>query len=136
MPVAAPLRAVGAVSVRRTATGWRIWARTRVDATDLHLAGHFPGAAIYPGVFVIESIRQAVCTGLGTVSGDGRRVVAVSSARFLAPLVPGDVFVLDITVQPTGEGTLAIAAAAVREHDDVRVAAVRLQLCAGEAGGA
>lgn len=135
MSVAAPLRAVGAVSARLTATGWRIGARTRVDATDPHLAGHFPGAAIYPGVFVIESIRQAVCTGLGTGCGGGSRVAAVSSARFLAPLVPGDVFVLDITVQPTGEGTFAVAAVAVREHDDVRVAEVRLQVCPGEADG-
>jgi len=46
-----------------------------VDAADPHLASHFPGALIYPGVFVIESVRQAVGTGLGVACGAGSRVV-------------------------------------------------------------
>lgn len=136
MPLAAPLRAVDEVSVRRTADGWRIRARTLVDAADPHLAGHFPGAAIYPGVFVIESVRQAVGAGLGIGRGAGSRVVALDSARFLAPLVPGDVFVLDATARPDGAGLVTVAAVAVREGDDVRVAEVRLRVSTGEAGGA
>jgi 3-hydroxyacyl-[acyl-carrier-protein] dehydratase len=102
----APLRAVDAMRVReagRTATAVK-----RVVADDPYLAGHFPGAPVYPGVFVVESARQAVAGLLGTPV----TLVAVVEARFTAPLRPGDLLCLDVECEPADGGPVRARARA------------------------
>lgn len=58
-----------------------------------YLAGHYPGSLIYPGVFVIETITQAVRVLVDSVQPTGNprvRLTAVPVARFFAPVVAGD----------------------------------------------
>ena len=110
--------------------GWLVRADKRVDPADPHLAGHFPNLVIYPGVFIVESAYQA---GLA-VLGAGAALAEVRSARFLAPLTAGQVFDLEATVTPAGDGAYAVDATATRAGQ--RVARVRLLMRAGGAGDA
>lgn len=101
---AAPLRAVDNVSCVEDDGGWVVETSTRIDARDPHLQAHFPGFTIFPGVFILESLRQAVasaCGGHGDV-----RVSAIRSIQYFAPLFPGDVLTLSATLTRTSDGAI------------------------------
>ena len=102
MTAAAPLTATDTLTARRDGPGVAIEARKRVDPDELYLRGHFPGFVIYPGVFLIESLDQAVRQGFAQLGFAPPRLVSVDSARFLAPLLAGDEFTLQVSVGPPG----------------------------------
>jgi 3-hydroxymyristoyl/3-hydroxydecanoyl-(acyl carrier protein) dehydratase len=110
--VVVPFPAVDEVVAARGAHEWVIRARKVITDQDPYLAGHFPNATIYPGVFVIESLRQAVSEGLGAVCD----IMSVRSARFLMPLVSGDTLVLNTVAASLGDGMLAVTAEATIGH--------------------
>ena len=60
------------------------------------LAGHYPGAPIVPGVCVLELVHQTV-RQIAERRGIAAWLTAITSARFLHPVQPGEV--LDITVE-------------------------------------
>lgn len=88
---AAPLTAVD--SCERVPGGVR--ARLAIRSDEEALAGHFPGLPIFPGVFILESVLQA----LSTAYERPVRLRELRSVRFLAPLLPGDELTLDISVE-------------------------------------
>jgi 3-hydroxyacyl-[acyl-carrier-protein] dehydratase len=90
LAVPAPLRAVDGVRVEHGPDGPVLYAHKAITATDPYLVGHFPAVTIYPGVFIVESVRQAVLYGFGESLGPALELTAVRSARFVAALVPGD----------------------------------------------
>jgi 3-hydroxyacyl-[acyl-carrier-protein] dehydratase len=95
---AAPL--VALARFRTENNGLRIVARMPVDPADAHLAGHFPGMPIYPGVFVIETLAQAMAAAV-----PGRpRLRSVVSARFQAALLGGDELELTADLTATTDG--------------------------------
>jgi len=61
-------------------------ARLALD-DDAPFAGHYPGEPILPGSLLVEALFQAAGSALG---GDWR-LAEICSARFQAPLLPGDV---------------------------------------------
>src|SRR4051794_22872441 len=83
---ATPLTIVDAVDVTREGDAVTISATRVVDDTDSHLRAHFPELTIFPGVFLIEALRQAVKLA---VDHDAE-IAEVQSVRFLAPLLRGD----------------------------------------------
>lgn len=48
------------------------------------LSGHFPGHPIVPGVVLLDE-------ALALIAPDGNRAVAVTSAKFTVPVLPGQV---------------------------------------------
>lgn len=102
-PYAAPLRAVDDVHVDRLGDRLTIRARLAVDPTEL--VGHFPGLPVYPGVYVLESLAQAV----GFTVRQPLRLTTVHSVRFLAPLFGGDELHLAIEAEPVDEGWRTVA---------------------------
>ncbi|WP_422768921.1 hypothetical protein ACN28C_19190 [Plantactinospora sp. WMMC1484] len=98
---AAPLRAIDAVSAERAAAGFAISARLDIGRVDLR--GHFPGMPVYPGVFTLESIVQAVAAGTDVPLS----LREIHSGRFLGALLPGDTLVLRIDVEPAADGWAA-----------------------------
>lgn len=94
-------------------------ARKQVVATDPYLAGHFPGNIIFPAVFILEGVRQAVAGALAAPAGE---VAALRSLRMHRSLAPGDELHLDLEVRP-----LASGAGNARRYD-VRAVAT----CGGE----
>lgn len=87
-PRAVPLVGVDRVDVLSST---ELRAYKRITAEDAYLEGHYPDFTIYPGVFIIDSVRQAVAVLVERTHGEGADVelVAVKSVRFTAPLLPG-----------------------------------------------
>lgn len=63
-------------------------------------AGHYPGAPIFPGTFLIEALFQAV----GTAIGEDVRVEQIVACRFRSPLLPGDALSAHFVVKDAGPG--------------------------------
>ena len=85
-------------------------------------AGHFPGAPIVPGVFLIESVRVAAERSCRA----SLRIAAVVDAKFLAPVLPDAEIVLAGTIVPDGD---ALRCDSVARLDGVIVAKLLLRLC-------
>jgi 3-hydroxyacyl-[acyl-carrier-protein] dehydratase len=129
---AAPLRAVDQWHAVRSPSGLTITARVAVRADDPNLRGHFPGLPIFPGVFIIETVCQAM-TLAGAGGPRGRLVLrAVRSARFLAPAVAGDELVVDISAARSAEGEWDVRAEASR-GDGSAAARIRAVFATAEA---
>jgi 3-hydroxyacyl-[acyl-carrier-protein] dehydratase len=106
-PFAAPAGLVDAVAVEPDGAGYTVTARHTVRADDPNLAGHFPGNPIFPGVFVLEFLEQAVSRVVGDLGGPPVRLVGIRSVRFLAPATPGDELTLALALSRTDDGWLA-----------------------------
>ncbi len=80
----------------------RALAIKNVTINEPQFQGHFPTQAVMPGVFIIESMAQTaavlVVYTLGAES-EGKLVyfMAIDSARFRRPIVPGDVMHVHVT---------------------------------------
>lgn len=133
-PHASPL--VGALQVRERGDG-RLLASMTVDPAEPVLAGHFPGFAIFPGVCLVECAHQSALLALAADTPLRPVLAAVESARFLAPVFPGDEVWVETATQPHDEGWRCSARLTVRRpgQDGQRDAAkVRLRYCSGIGG--
>ncbi|MEU4744024.1 hypothetical protein AB0G02_26645 [Actinosynnema sp. NPDC023658] len=124
---AAPLTAVDRVEVL---PGKGVRAEKDVVAHDPYLAGHYPHFTIYPGVFTIESVHQAVRRMVAAERGDGVRteIDTIVSVSLSAPLLPGDVLRVQADRVPTAEDDLVRVKALCRRSDDVVAAKMTLVL--------
>jgi 3-hydroxymyristoyl/3-hydroxydecanoyl-(acyl carrier protein) dehydratase len=59
------------------------------------IPGHFPDHPIVPGVVLLTELLHAVKRALGPTV----RVVNIASAKFTAPLHPGEPFMIQLAVQ-------------------------------------
>ena len=60
------------------------------------LAGHFPGQPLVPAVVLLDFAARA----LGEALGRRVRITAVPQAKFLNPLRPGELFSVELTLDP------------------------------------
>lgn len=72
----------------------RITTRKSIAGNEPFFVGHYPHHPIYPGVFIVEAVQQAVQRH-AAMYGYYARLTEVRSTRFLAPLQPGDVLESD-----------------------------------------
>lgn len=122
-PFAAPLLGVDEVRVARTGDLLVVHASKRIRAGDPYLEGHFPSLVIYPGVFIVETLRQAVALAVGGPA----EVTRLRSVRFLAPLFEHDTLRLEATVRSGPGRALAVEARSFR-GDGREAARLRLEL--------
>ncbi|WP_367140677.1 MULTISPECIES: 3-hydroxyacyl-ACP dehydratase FabZ family protein [Streptomyces] len=80
----------------RSPDGTQAAVRLAVDLGASHMSGHYPGHPILPGVVVMDWVAQAV----DALHGGGLRLRRVERARFIRPLLPGDVLELTVRVLP------------------------------------
>jgi 3-hydroxyacyl-[acyl-carrier-protein] dehydratase len=99
---AAPIAAVDVWYRDRGPDELSVTVRVAVRGDEPNLRGHFPGLAIYPGVFVIETLSQAMALTVRTERDPVLR--RIDSVRFLAPLLDGDVLTLAVLAAPDGDG--------------------------------
>jgi len=86
-------------------SGERIKGVKYISHNEPGLQGHFPDEPIFPGVLIIETMTQF--SGL-CIEGQDRGVLSsVDGAKFLKPVVPGDMLIVESTVT-TQFGTLAL----------------------------
>jgi 3-hydroxyacyl-[acyl-carrier-protein] dehydratase len=108
----------------------RLTARVGVHGDDPNLRGHFPGLAIFPGIFILESLCQLMARAFATPDGSLPVLRTLRSVRFLAPLLDGDELSLQASVTPTADGW---SVKAVGSRLDGTVAArIKADFAAGE----
>ena len=61
-----------------------------ITANESFFQGHYPDNPVYPGVFIVEAVYQAVQRHADEINASVR-LRTVISTRFQAPLQPGDV---------------------------------------------
>ena len=80
----------------------RIVALKNISMSDAVFQGHFPGAPVFPGVFIIEAMAQAGAVLLFREVPDRESKLlyftGIDEARFRRPVVPGDQLRLELTV--------------------------------------
>src|SRR5437588_10026694 len=73
----------------------------QVSSNESFFQGHFPGAAVMPGVLVIEALAQCgAILALREIADRDRKLVlftGIREARFRRPVVPGDTLLLEVT---------------------------------------
>ncbi|MET1001474.1 MAG: 3-hydroxyacyl-ACP dehydratase FabZ [Acidimicrobiia bacterium] len=100
LPHRPPFRFVDAV--REIERGQRVQAEYQVTGEEPFLAGHFPGNPVFPGVLQLEALAQA---GAIAVLSDERYAGklplfgGVEDVRFRRIVRPGDLLVLDVTME-------------------------------------
>ena len=84
----------------------KLIALKNVSANEEYFKGHFPQAAIMPGVLLIESMGQAAILFLAMnansisdndASNKGIYYLCSVKARFLCPVKPGDRVIIEVT---------------------------------------
>jgi 3-hydroxyacyl-[acyl-carrier-protein] dehydratase len=124
---AAPLRAVDDMQVAEHDGELLIQAYKVIRISDPYQAAHFPDRTVYPGVFIVETVRQAVLAALGERDGVMPELSAVHSLRFLGGMHPGEQLCATITVSPAGaDGAIGVDAQC-RRADDFSVARLSLE---------
>jgi 3-hydroxyacyl-[acyl-carrier-protein] dehydratase len=73
--------------------------RRTIGADHPSLPGHFPGAAIVPGVVILDEVLAAL-----TDWREESRVTVISAVKFLAPLRPDQPFTICLIVSEHPEG--------------------------------
>lgn len=78
----------------------------QVSINEPFFQGHFPGAAVMPGVLVVEALAQvgAVLALREIEDRDSKLVLftGIREARFRRPVVPGDTLILEVTALRIG----------------------------------
>ena len=90
----------------------------------IHLPGHFPELTIFPGVFVVECLVQAVALALMEHGLSGARLSELRSLRFVAPLLGGNVLTVRASIADLAARPLLVEARCVR-GDDREVATMK-----------
>lgn len=80
----------------------KIVAIKNVTMNEQVFQGHFPGAPVFPGVYIIEAMAQAGAVLLFREVPDRENKLlfftGIEEARFRRPVVPGDQLRLEVTV--------------------------------------
>lgn len=93
-----------------------------VSGSDLFALGHYPGHPVYPGALMLDRmLAMAVNLASGTL-GHGAYAASVLRAQYLGVVVPGDVVVLEVTIQ-SREGDDLTCEAVASVAGDARVRA-------------
>ncbi len=82
--------------------GQRIVGYKNVTVNEPFFNGHFPGQAVMPGVYILESMAQvAAIMMLCLPEHKGKLALmgSIDNARFRKPVVPGDSLVTEATVE-------------------------------------
>lgn len=70
----------------------------KIPADHPAFAGHFPGTPIVPGVVLLDEVIQAVVSDIGVAITQ----LQISSVKFLSPLKPGEVVIIEHEQLATG----------------------------------
>jgi len=102
--------------------GQSITTLKNVTGNEIQFLGHFGDYAIMPGTLMIEAIGQSASLLFSHTSGKGMEhkefmaLASVNDMRFLAPVLPGHVMMMDIRiVKMTAEAALIEGVARVDE---------------------
>lgn len=124
---AAPLRAVDSLSRREHDGELHLQVEKEIRLADPYQADHFPDRTVYPGVFIVETIRQAVIAALGERDGLLPDLSAVHSLRFLGGMHPGERLCVEVTIRPADTHGAHLVDALCRRDNSGTVARLQLE---------
>ena len=97
--------------------------RFYVDPKMDVLRGHFPNEPVYPGVYTVEGMAQAVCILLLSIERYKNKTplfLGIDKMRFVKKVTPGDTLEISATViSERQEKALAICAAEATVNGEV-----------------
>lgn len=104
--------------------GKRIKTVKNVTGNEIQFLGHFPDYAIMPGVFIVEAIGQSASilfsstTGVGMGKEELMVLAGINDMRFLVPVLPGHVMVIEVNVVKMlfDQGAIVEGTAMVDDH--------------------
>ncbi|MFB7614706.1 3-hydroxyacyl-ACP dehydratase FabZ family protein [Kitasatospora sp. NPDC056181] len=122
---AVPIDPVDWVSVRSDS---QVRAGRTVRADDPYLVGHYPDLTVYPGVFLIETVYEAVARLVRRTHGPGTAAepAVLRSVRFTTALRPGDPLEVDCECTP-GDRPDRLVAKAVCTTGQARAAQMTIE---------
>jgi 3-hydroxyacyl-[acyl-carrier-protein] dehydratase len=92
--------------VEYDAAAQRIVGIKGVSATEWWAQGHFPGLPLMPGVLQVEALAQTMAVYVAKQPGFGDRLglfAAIDDTRFKRMVVPGDILLLEVTMEKLGK---------------------------------
>jgi 3-hydroxymyristoyl/3-hydroxydecanoyl-(acyl carrier protein) dehydratase len=116
------------MSITRTDTGWILRIAKTVRRTDAYMSGHFPGLILYPAVFLLETVRQAVGRAVQTAPDGWWEIATIRRLRLRRPMHEAHLLDLEVVLTPEGEGETALTAAVTVRHSAEPVAELSLRL--------
>ncbi|ABP55239.1 3-hydroxyacyl-ACP dehydratase FabZ family protein [Salinispora tropica] len=131
-PGAAPLAAFDDLQVGADGPQVDVVVGVPIRADDPNLCGHFPGFPVFPGVFVIEALAQAVDVALRAPGQPRLRLVSVDAVRFLAPLLPPDRLTLHVVATAEGPDGWSVRASGCRA-DEITAVTIRARFGGSDA---
>ena len=125
-----------AAAVRRIDTADGPAFEFRIGPDEPVFAGHYPGYPIFPGVCLVECVHRVArdtvpANPTRRADGGGTPVLlAIESARFLAPVLPGDTITVTTVWSDAGGGQWQCAGTVWTDRG--RAASVRLRFGTGD----
>lgn len=83
----------------------RIVCLKHVSSSDTYLIGHFPARSVYPGILLLEGIRQAGRLLLAANGLSPRGAGECMDVRFLRPVYPGQTILYSVALIEVRDGT-------------------------------
>lgn len=80
-----------------------------VSINEPYFTGHFPDAPIMPGVLVIEAAAQLCSITIESDGTDDSKIYVLLKCeefKFLKPVLPGDMLVIEVTKESGGAGLI------------------------------
>lgn len=108
--------------------GLTVQGTARWDPAHPHLAGHFPGFPIVPGIFLIEAFAQLagtalVCNGLASANQVGM-LTGVKRVVIHRPVLPDERVYYALTITHGADGRFFVAAGLGRNERQEKVITV------------
>ena len=112
----------------------RIVAKKSITCQEDFFRGHYPGHPIMPGVLIVESALQAGAILISSRSIPPLKgtpvVTKISDARFKNPVHPGDVLIIEATLDDVVSGAHYMTAT-IRTDKGVKIARVEFTVAMG-----
>ncbi|MBU8772114.1 FabA-like domain protein [Cytobacillus oceanisediminis] len=89
-----------------------------IATSDIYLWGHFPSYSIYPGMLLLEGVKQSSEILIGQSGYNGWSIKS-SSSRFIQPVVPGDIITYYVEMEKKNEELISISGIGKRELETV-----------------